>query len=146
MDFSKLNSQYQSFWKTHNLNDALSLLSSLRSYWGEDFSNYPTDLILEPDKLLISYAGRHNLNIANIDINKITYSFLLNDFANYWNEQAKNISDEKKRLQAISDTTKFSSLFSGIDFSNIGNFVKSNLLIIVIGLGVVLSIVVFIKK
>ena len=144
MDFTILNNQFNAFWQKHNYNNALIIISELRNYFGADFSLYSNDVILKPQNLLISYAGRNGLDISQLDSSKITYTVLLNDFANYWNKQAKSIQDTQKRLQAIAKMTEFWSVFSSLDlsgiggiFKSIGNFVSSNVLI----LGVVAFII-----
>ncbi len=100
------------FWKSHDYQKALTTLNKLRQFWG-DFSLYDNRTLLKGSIQLVSYLGRNNLDIVNINP-AITYEFLLNDFADYWNQQAQNFIDNQKRLDALIEVDVFKKLISAV--------------------------------
>ena len=110
---SRLDKEGVSFWNSHDYQKALIILNKLKGFWGSDFSLYPNKLLLTGHIQLISYLGRNNLNIENINQN-ITYEFLINNFANYWNQRAQEFNDYQKKLDAITETNVFKNLIKSI--------------------------------
>lgn len=130
MDLTKLNNEYAQYWKSHDFNKALNTLSKLRGYF-PGYTLYSDDQILQPYYLLISYAGRNNLQVSQIDTNKITYQFLLNDFADWWNIQVKSIQDLKEKLAAQNQADVFTQLIGAA--GKFLNFASSPVIWIVLG-------------
>ena len=126
---NKLNKQGLDFWKTHSYQNALIILNKLREFWGNDFSLYNNKALLTGEKQLISYLGRNNLNIENIN-DKINYGFLIQDFANYWNNEAKKFIENQKRLDALIQTSLFEKIISAA--GNISSILSSPLFLFAI--------------
>ncbi len=129
---ARLESEFKSFWLSHDYNQAMILISKMRSFWGSDFSIYTNENILKGLYLYVGYVGRNNLNWNNIDVSKINYQFLINNFSDYWNLQAKNITDYKKRLEALNTVSWFKKITGS--FINLVSILTDPILIFGIGI------------
>ena len=130
----RLDREGIAFWKNRDYSKAIITLNKLRKFWGNDFSLYDNKTLLNGNVQLISYLGRNELNIENINPN-ITYQFLINDFADYWNQQAKDFKDYQKKLDALVQVNLFESIIKGL--SKTFDFF-SNPIILFASLGIVL--------
>ena len=135
MDFTDLQKQYDNYWSSHNLSAVIQNLAELDNYISA--GNYdtwliPYDKLLTPEYLLSNYAVSVNQNIGAV---KISYSDLIKWFSNYINSLIKEITDNKKELEALKTKSLLDELFDspigqavlgvGNIFEGVGNLFKN---------------------
>lgn len=113
MDYSRLNKEYELFWKSHDYNKALSTIQNLKNFFGSDFSFYSNEQILKPEYLVKNYYLTTGKDISDV-VQSVSYSDLLLNLSNYFRSLIKKITDNRKQLEAMQQVSVFEKLISSI--------------------------------